>query len=343
MKRFFTIFLLTYFFTATRAQFVIDVPKMPATPIEEKLQGVMGCGLIRNPAVKKDSIQTRIIRSCRPITTYNEPLFIIDGILAEAEALKNLNPNDIESITILKDAAATALYGHRAFHGAVIITTKSAGLRQFMVKDFLDGTAIPGATITFTAGKDTLMFAAGEDGLVETSELKPGTSYEVQVSAVGYKPFISRLQKGYKREQELLLERNEKIFNEVVMYGYGRTIRCYTGRCQLLRDERSKSDTVEPEGKIGGYVLKQLDRVYPNPVQRGQTITIQTLSDDDKPMRVFITDLAGRTVFSQSVKGFKGNNRLTVSADSRWTAGMYIVSLLDENGRKLQQEKLLIQ
>ncbi len=339
MKRFFTIFLLTYFFTATRAQVVIDIPEMPATSIEENLQGVMGCGLTRNLSVKKDSIQTRIIRSCRSITTYNEPLYIIDGILAETEALKNLNPNDIESITILKDAAATALYGHRALHGVIIITTKSAGLRQFMVKDFLDGAAIPGATVTFTAGKDTLMFAAGEDGLVETSELKPGKSYEVQVSAVGYKPFISRIQNGYKREQELLLEREVKDCELVVISGYSinrcRFLSCCGGNIINVKTEKLQEDAASAINSISG--------LYPNPAQRGQTITIQTLSSDDKPMQLFITDLTGRTVFSQSVKGFKGNNRLTVTADSRWTAGMYIVSLLDESGRRLQQEKLLIQ
>ena len=69
----------------------------------------------------------------------NEPLYVIDGVattsteyssIAEenessSNILSSINPNDIESITVLKDAAAAALYGSRAANGVVVITTKS--------------------------------------------------------------------------------------------------------------------------------------------------------------------------------------------------------------------------
>lgn len=61
----------------------------------------------------------------------NDPLLVIDGVPVEGNGisgssnlLNTINPNDIESISVLKDASATALYGSRASNGVLIITTK---------------------------------------------------------------------------------------------------------------------------------------------------------------------------------------------------------------------------
>ncbi|MEI8060139.1 MAG: TonB-dependent receptor plug domain-containing protein, partial [Ferruginibacter sp.] len=71
------------------------------------------------------------IRSGASLNASNDPLIVIDGVPVEsngiagsANYLNTINPNDIESISILKDASATALYGSRASNGVVIITTK---------------------------------------------------------------------------------------------------------------------------------------------------------------------------------------------------------------------------
>jgi TonB-dependent SusC/RagA subfamily outer membrane receptor len=58
----------------------------------------------------------------------------VDGVQYDLD-ISNLNPNDIESISVLKDASATALYGNRAANGVIMITTKrgSAGRSQFEV------------------------------------------------------------------------------------------------------------------------------------------------------------------------------------------------------------------
>ena len=63
----------------------------------------------------------------------NSPLYVIDGIpidQTEGPALNSINPNDIESFNILKDASATAIYGSRATNGVIIITTKSGRLNS---------------------------------------------------------------------------------------------------------------------------------------------------------------------------------------------------------------------
>ena len=67
------------------------------------------------------------IRGRGSIRGSGEPLYVIDGMPIHAEpggALRGINPYDIKSITVLKDAAAAAIYGSRGAHGVVLITTK---------------------------------------------------------------------------------------------------------------------------------------------------------------------------------------------------------------------------
>ena len=54
----------------------------------------------------------------------SEPLYVIDGAIADATFFSNLDPNSIESISFLKDAASSAIYGSRAAYGVVLVTTK---------------------------------------------------------------------------------------------------------------------------------------------------------------------------------------------------------------------------
>ena len=64
------------------------------------------------------------IRGNRSITADNDPLYVIDGIPMVAGSIADINPNDVESMEILKDASATAIYGSRGANGVVLITTK---------------------------------------------------------------------------------------------------------------------------------------------------------------------------------------------------------------------------
>jgi TonB-dependent SusC/RagA subfamily outer membrane receptor len=56
-----------------------------------------------------------------------EPLYIVDGLPAENEKIKTLNPKDISRLEVLKGINATSLYGQRASNGAILITTKKKG------------------------------------------------------------------------------------------------------------------------------------------------------------------------------------------------------------------------
>ena len=64
------------------------------------------------------------IRGFSSINAKNDPLIIVDGAPYSGD-INNINPNDVESMTVLKDAASNALYGARGANGVIIVTTKS--------------------------------------------------------------------------------------------------------------------------------------------------------------------------------------------------------------------------
>src|SRR5690606_11489394 len=66
-----------------------------------------------------------IRRGIGSLSAGSEPLYVIDGIISNATQFRNLNDNDIESASVLRDAAATSIYGNRAANGVIVIKTKS--------------------------------------------------------------------------------------------------------------------------------------------------------------------------------------------------------------------------
>src|ERR1035437_1401937 len=101
-----------------------ELTKIPVATAMEALQGrVAGVEVSAQTGAPGSAISVRI-RGASSISSGNDPLYIVDGIPVEG-ALNNLSPNDIESMTILKDASSAAIYGSRASNGVVLITTKS--------------------------------------------------------------------------------------------------------------------------------------------------------------------------------------------------------------------------
>jgi iron complex outermembrane receptor protein len=100
----------------------------PGQLIAGKAAGVQ----VTAPSGQPGAGPTIRIRAGSTLSASAEPLIVVDGIpLDQANAnLNTINPNDIESYTILKDASATAIYGNRASNGVIIITTKSGKLNS---------------------------------------------------------------------------------------------------------------------------------------------------------------------------------------------------------------------
>ena len=106
-----------------------DFQNLPVTGASQALQGrAAGVNVVRNGGAPGQAGAIRI----RGIGTVNnaEPLIIIDGVPVANASINDVNPNDIESIEILKDASASAIYGQRAANGVVLITTKRGGFGE---------------------------------------------------------------------------------------------------------------------------------------------------------------------------------------------------------------------
>jgi TonB-linked SusC/RagA family outer membrane protein len=97
-----------------------DLASIPATTFAQQLQGRASGLNVVNDATPGGNATVRI-RGFGTIGN-NDPLFVIDGVPTENSG--NLNPNDIETIQILKDASAASIYGSRAANGVIIVTTK---------------------------------------------------------------------------------------------------------------------------------------------------------------------------------------------------------------------------
>ena len=100
-----------------------DIKLAPVSNAMEALQGkVSGLDITRSSG-QSGSTPNVLLRGNRSLNASSAPLYIIDGI---AGSINNLNPNDIESIEVLKDASSTAIYGSAGANGVIIVTTKQA-------------------------------------------------------------------------------------------------------------------------------------------------------------------------------------------------------------------------
>jgi TonB-dependent starch-binding outer membrane protein SusC len=100
-----------------------DLKDIPINSAEEALAGrLAGVQVTGSEGSPDAQVQIRV-RGGGSITQDNSPLYVVDGIIVD-NALSTLSPQDIESIDVLKDASATAIYGARGANGVVIITTK---------------------------------------------------------------------------------------------------------------------------------------------------------------------------------------------------------------------------
>jgi TonB-linked SusC/RagA family outer membrane protein len=100
-----------------------EIAKRPVTRVEQALQGTTAGVAVQSANGMPGTPLSVRIRGVNSITGSNEPLYVIDGYIGAN--LSSINPSDIESLEILKDASATAIYGSRASNGVVIISTKT--------------------------------------------------------------------------------------------------------------------------------------------------------------------------------------------------------------------------
>ena len=104
-----------------------DLKDMPAYSVDNAMQGRIAGAEVMSTTGEPGATTTIRIRGTRSVEASNEPLIVVDGIVDAISDLNDINPEDIESITVLKDASSTAIYGARGANGVILITTRQGG------------------------------------------------------------------------------------------------------------------------------------------------------------------------------------------------------------------------
>lgn len=178
------------------------------------------------------------IRGGSSVTSSNEPLFVVDGlplaigggVSAGRDPLNFLDPNDIETITVLKDASATAIYGSRGANGVVIITTKSGkqGSRVTYNGSVSRSSVVGGpellnaaqfrASVTQYAPANLGLIGTGDTNWLDAVEQSAG-GQEHSVAVAGSKEDMNyRLSLGYLNQRGVLQGSNVKRVSTAVSY-----------------------------------------------------------------------------------------------------------------------------
>lgn len=109
-----------------------DIQEVPISDAGQALQGRAAGVVALSSGNRPGQGMTIRVRGRRSLTASNEPLFVVDGIPLEG-GINDINPRDIQSMEVLKDASATAIYGSRGANGVVLVTTNRGGNHPTMV------------------------------------------------------------------------------------------------------------------------------------------------------------------------------------------------------------------
>ncbi len=101
-----------------------DIEKKNPSDVTKAMAGEVAGVQVVNSTGQPGSVASINIRGIGSITANSAPLYVVDGIALDAGSISSIDPSDIASLTVLKDATATSLYGSRGANGVVVITTK---------------------------------------------------------------------------------------------------------------------------------------------------------------------------------------------------------------------------
>jgi TonB-linked SusC/RagA family outer membrane protein len=215
---------------------------MPVVQFGQQLQGkVAGVDVSLTSGQPGRGVAFRI-RGAASMASDYQPLFVIDGMPITG-SINNINPDEIESFSILKDASATALYGSRASNGVVLITTKHAkpgdpkiefstnvGMQKipkadvpktmngeqwatFMNEKFTDAKLYENpATTVPTIYQNPSQYGKGTDWFGLTTRTAPIQSYNLSVLSATEKT-SSTVMLGYEAQEGVLINNGTKLFS----------------------------------------------------------------------------------------------------------------------------------
>lgn len=232
----------------------VSAEELSARPVTNALQALQGkaAGVDITSSERPGTIGSVRIRGNRSLSASNDPLYVVDGVpLMSKSSIETLNPRDIESIDILKDASATAIYGSRGANGVIIVTTKQGKSGQFSlnyagtitVSDIVDRSPSMSASdfIDFrrsaaynldpntyaspsspTLANDKIIFDSGLDGQTSRDNVlkgwSGGTWDSSKVTNTDWTDFVT--QTGITREHVLSASGGSDKINTYGSFGY---------------------------------------------------------------------------------------------------------------------------
>jgi len=162
----------------------------PVVNVSSALQGRASGVSVNSASGAPGGVVKIRIRGANSINSSNDPLFVVDGVALGSVSFQDINVNDIESMEVLKDASATAIYGSRGANGVIIITTKSgkAGKMVLNANGFVTASGIKKYDLLGpVAYAEQANYIAGTDVLPNPqSYAGKGTDWQDQVFRTGY-------------------------------------------------------------------------------------------------------------------------------------------------------------
>ena len=202
--------ILGYGKTKTKPKDVTSSVTISSTQIENRsnvsflnsLQGeAKGLAINSGSGSPGSSKQDVIIRGLGSINSSKEPLYVINGVISNAKNFRKLNPNLIENVSILKDAAGTAIYGNRGSNGVIVINTKKLSRKE---KKELKNLQIP------TQYSDE-EYAEIIENPFESAKNEPLSTFSIDVDNAAYSNIRRLINNGQKVDKNAV--RIEEMLN----------------------------------------------------------------------------------------------------------------------------------
>ena len=208
--------------TTVKSEAIANAPS--ASPLDQLQGQVAGLAVMTTGGIAGEDNVSMTLHGTGSLGSSSEPLFIIDGIQSSSRAIMAMNPNDIASVSILKDASATSIYGSRAANGVVYVTTKSGSYN-----------AKATVTVRSQAGISTLADATLYENVMSGPELmefwvKAGLMTPAQIKATYTDNGFTADTKWYQVLQQL---NNPQYQNDVTVEGGGNKVAYMIGASQF--------------------------------------------------------------------------------------------------------------
>src|SRR5690606_15807416 len=213
-----------------------DLGDLPVSQLSQKLQGRLAGVQIQQMNGRPGSGMSVRIRGQASVSAGNQPLYVVDGFPITGN-ISHINPDEGETITVLKDAASTSLYGYRASNGVVMVTTKKAvsgdvlvGLNAFYVAQTLPSRGRPDTPNAQEFAQymkelhednnrtvpdeylNPSQYGTGTDWFKEITQVAPMQNYSLTIGSSGEK-FSANGVLGYLDQEGVVINSGFKRFS----------------------------------------------------------------------------------------------------------------------------------